>query len=336
MKTFKEFTEVNRHGIPKDATKAELEAIRSSKKSSKGKKNLAHYLLNMHHEEIKYDSSMGGHEWGTDKGTQYMKSKTPGEKKKVKEAKEMSKKDPVAKNMNKFNKPATHRDRKNDYSRKDKHKGKIYEEGEAGETKAEYRKDNEINAPEAGIVPLNDKDIRALEHDVDVFNWQMAIDLELYDEDELMDDIDSDDPHDEVQITEVLSVQGRLKRRFAARKNRQKLKVARNIALRRGSTPDRLKKRATRGARGLVYKRLLRGRSKTNMPPAEKARLEKMLKLYTPLVQRLSVRLLPNMRKMEIQRMKNRKGSAAKKSKKYKAARPVAKKQAAKKFKIKK
>jgi len=139
-----------------------------------------------------------------------------------------------------------------------------------------------------------------------------------------------------VQITEVLSLQGRLKRRFAARKNRQKLKVARNIALRRGSTPDRLKKRATRGARGLVYKRLLRGRSKTNMPPAEKARLEKMLQLYAPLVQRLSVRLLPNMRKMEIQRMKNRKGSAAKKSKKYKAARPVAKKQAAKKFKIKK
>lgn len=83
MKTFIEFTEINRHGIPKDATKAELEAIRSSKKSSKGKKNLAHYLLNMHHEEIKYDSSMGGHEWGTDKGTQYMKSKTPGEKKKA-------------------------------------------------------------------------------------------------------------------------------------------------------------------------------------------------------------------------------------------------------------
>ena len=326
MKTFKEFTEVNRHGIPK--------------------------------EEIKYDSSMGAHEWGTPQGTDQMKSVTPGQKNPkedpikpletktlvalnvkdeyVKEAKEMSKKNPVAKNLNKFNKPATHRDRKNDYSRKDKHKGKFYEETEAGETKAEYRADNEINAPEAGIVPLNDKDIRALEHDVDVFNWQMAIDLELYDEDELMDDIDSNDPHDEVQITEVLSVQGRLKRRFAARKNRQKLKVARNIALRRGSTPDRLKKRATRGARGLVYKRLLRGRSKTNMPPAEKARLEKMLKLYTPLVQRLSVRLLPNMRKMEIQRMKNRKGSAAKKSKKYKAARPVAKKQAAKKFKIKK
>ena len=36
------------HGIPKDATKAELEAIRSNPKSSKGKKQLAHWKLNMH------------------------------------------------------------------------------------------------------------------------------------------------------------------------------------------------------------------------------------------------------------------------------------------------
>ena len=40
------------HGIPKDATKAELEAIRSNPKSSKGKKQLAHWKLNMHKEEV--------------------------------------------------------------------------------------------------------------------------------------------------------------------------------------------------------------------------------------------------------------------------------------------
>jgi len=144
---------------------------------------------------------------------------------------------------------------------------------------------------------------------------------------------------EEVEVTEdtldeVLSVQGRLKRRFAARKNRQKLKVARNIALRRGSSPQRLKARAKRGARGMVYKRLLRGRDRKTLPPAEKMRLERMIKMYAPLVQRLSVRLLPNMRKMEINRMKRRKGGAVK-AKKYKAARPVTKKQTAKKFKIK-
>ena len=125
------------------------------------------------------------------------------------------------------------------------------------------------------------------------------------------------------------------KRKFSARKNRQKLKVARGIALRRGSSPDRLKKRATRGARGMVYKRLLKGRDKSKLPPAEKGRLEKLIGMYAPLVSRLAVRMLPGMRKMEIQRMKNRKGGAATKSKKYKAAKPTAKKQTAKKFKIK-
>lgn len=38
------------HGIPKDATKAELKAIRSNPNSSKGKKQLAHWKLNMHKE----------------------------------------------------------------------------------------------------------------------------------------------------------------------------------------------------------------------------------------------------------------------------------------------
>ena len=36
------------HGIPKDATKAELKSIRSNPNSSKGKKQLAHWKLNMH------------------------------------------------------------------------------------------------------------------------------------------------------------------------------------------------------------------------------------------------------------------------------------------------
>jgi hypothetical protein len=39
------------HGIPKDATKAELKSIRSNPNSSKGKKQLAHWKLNMHKEQ---------------------------------------------------------------------------------------------------------------------------------------------------------------------------------------------------------------------------------------------------------------------------------------------
>ncbi len=247
-------------------------------------------------EGIKYDSNMGAMDWGTPEGTEYMKSNTPGQKTKKK---------------------------------------KVEEETEAGETKAEYRKDNAEKAPVLGDYALTKTDIKELEYEADHITWENALELDMYDDNELDDDIDSTDPHDDVNVTEALSVQGRLKRKFSARKNRQKLKVARGIALRRGSSPDRLKKRATRGARGMVYKRLLKGRDKSKLPPAEKGRLEKLIGMYAPLVSRLAVRMLPGMRKMEIQRMKNRKGGAATKSKKYKAAKPTAKKQTAKKFKIK-
>ena len=202
----------------------------------------------------------------------------------------------------------------------------INESGAAHETKAEYRKDNAEDAPELGDYAFSKQDIKELEYEADNLSYEDALSLGVFD-----DEIDDT----EVNITEVLSVQGRLKRRFAARKNRQKLKVARGIALRRGSSPDRLKKRATRGARGMVYKRLLKGRDKSALPPAEKGRLEKLIGMYAPLVSRLAVRMLPGMRKMEINRMKSRK-AGTKSSKKYKAARPTAKKQTAKKFKIKK
>ena len=51
MISFKELQEINRHGVPKNATKAELKAIRSNPRSSKGAKQLAHWKLNMHHKE---------------------------------------------------------------------------------------------------------------------------------------------------------------------------------------------------------------------------------------------------------------------------------------------
>jgi len=301
--------------VAKHAKKYNKAAVHKDRKKDSKRGAIKH--KKRFYEGIEYNSEMGIMDWGTAAGTRYMKSNTPGESTQPNACPECGCRcgqipcTSCGTSISKMKESAA-------------------------ETRPEYKDMNMDIAPEAGIIPLTDTDVRELENQADHFSWQTALDMDLYDEDELESDWDSTVPDDEVQITEVLSVQGRLKRRFAARKNKQKLRVARNISLRRGSTPDRLKKRATRGARGLVYKRLLRGRNKSTMPPAEKARLERMLQLYAPLVSRLSVRLLPNMRKMEISRMKNRRAKPAAKSKKYKPARPVGKKQTSKKFKVKK
>jgi len=297
----------------KDFKKSDAPQFKGKSSSKRRSMAIAAYLKSKRRdgerslgESIKYNSDMGAMDWGTPAGTDYMKDNTPGQK----NPKEAPVKPLEQSTLRRLNV-------------QDKY---VKESGPAHETKAEYKKDNAEDAPELGDYALTKQDIAELEHEADNITYEKALEYGAF------DDEDNEEP--EVNITEVLSVQGRLKRKFAARKNKQKLKVARGIALRRGSSPDRLKKRATRGARGAVYKRLLKGRDKSKLPPAEKGRLEKLIGMYAPLVSRLATRMLPGMRKMEISRMKNRKGGAQK-AKKYKAAKPVAKTQKAKKYKIK-
>lgn len=204
-----------------------------------------------------------------------------------------------------------------------------------GETPKKKKKVKEHCGCEEDEYMLTDKDMSELEVEAETMSFEDMIDYGMYDVDDF--EIDEDDPHSDVQITEALSVQGRLKRRFAARKNKQKLKVARNLAMRRASDPARLKRRANRGARGMIYKRLLRGRSRAKLPPAERARLEKMIDTrFSGFISRLSSRMLPNMRRAEMARLKKRRGAKPTTSKKYKAAKPKVKSQKAKKFKVKK
>ena len=350
----------------------------------------------LHQEEIEYHSAMGpgSHEWGTDIGTDYMKSFTPGQ--------HNPKQDPIKPLPIQARKPedekgvkitegviggavggaigakvggipgmvkgakigsavgdaatvaaagyGAYKVGKGAYKGAKavgkgvkKVKNKITGKKEVKEdmspaekSKHEYPINNEIETFDKGDKDhwltgkdgdwyIEQIDVIELEREIENYTFDNAIEDGLYDEDELtMDDFDNTPGFEnEIQVTEALSVQGRLKRRFNARRNKQKLKVARRIALRRGSTPDRLKRRATRGARLMVYKRLLRGRDRAGLPPAEKARLERMIQRFQPLVSRISVKLLPQMRKNEIKRLVGRGKIRAKTSKKFKAAKAV-------------
>jgi uncharacterized protein YcfJ len=208
------------------------------------------------------------------------------------------------------------------------------EDKQADHSKHQYPINNELETFDTGDKDhwltgkdgewyIEQDDVKELDKEADNFTFDNALDMGLYDDDELVDDDFDGNPHNDVEIIEALSVQGRLKRRFHARRNKAKLKVARRIALRRGSTPDRLKRRATRGARLMVYKRLLRGRDRGSLPPAEKSRVEKMITRFQPLVSRIAIKLLPQMRKNEIKRLTGRGKLKAKSSKKFKPAKAV-------------
>ena len=284
--------------------------------------------------DVKEDIRISRYEWGRPDGTAYMKALTPGEPGKT--------------------------TKKNRSNGNHKHYKAVMEAGDTEELKSiasathdQIHKDVDGTQDDfEGIITLDtidndwtaiftEPEIEALEHEVDELSFEDMMGLGMYDKDELEDfeAFDQDvDWHDEVQITEVLSIQGRMKRRFAARRNRQKLKVARMRAARRAADPTRLKRRATRGARNMLKNRIARGRDLSALPPAEKARIEGMVMRFSGLVSRIAQRMIPIVRKNEMKRLKSGSRQKSQKAKKYnpKKALASASKQKGKKFKASK
>jgi len=265
------------------------------------------------------------HEWGTPEGTKLYKDMTPGQGDiHAPEARALTRDELIKLNVLKSK------------IREDYDQPHEDDEPVGAKTKAKYAADN---ADAALDLPSNfefsEVEILEMESEIDIMSFEDMINLGMYDDSELdvfdqIEDIEADveaDEEDNVSIAEVsldeeLSVQGRMKRRFHARRNRQKLKVARMRASRRAADPARIKKRAQRGALSVIKKRFARGRDIKSLPPAEKARLEKMVShKFSGLVSRLAVRMVPLVRKNELNRIK--KGGSMKS-------------QASKKFKIKK
>lgn len=184
------------------------------------------------------------------------------------------------------------------------------------------------------VISHDDEDIRFQDFDEEAFEKELEADIhaltwedivDLYDEDEIEyienpeheeedddedegeDDEEEDEDEDEDEdIKEAISPQGRLKKKFNAIRTKGRRQLARNIALKRISTPERLKSRSIRAARRMVYKRLLRNRDMSTVSAAEKSRLEAQVKRLAPMVARISVRVLPKVRKMEQSRIKNK------------------------------
>lgn len=185
---------------------------------------------------------------------------------------------------------------------------------------------------------ITDEDVQDMMQQADNLSIEDMIELGIYTQDEIdVEEVDAYEVHKDIEVTENLTPLGRIKRKQAARRNKTKLKIARMRAMKRAGGNERIKLRATRGARNMMYGRLLRGRDKSSLPPAEKSRLEKMIKRFQPLIARIAVRMVPQMRKTELNRLKRRGSMKSQAAKKFKVSKGgSASKYKAKKFKIKK
>jgi len=165
---------------------------------------------------------------------------------------------------------------------------------------AKQKKDREgITTEEAEVeddIKLTEAD---LEEMVNNLSWEDIVDY--YDEDELVEDDNT--------VEEGLSVQARMKKRQSFARYRGKRGVALRMKLRRSSTQATLKKRAILAARRSLYKRLLRGRDKSQLSASEKTRVEQQVKRLKTFQTALVTRMMPKIRAIEQKRLANYRAS---------------------------
>ena len=128
-------------------------------------------------------------------------------------------------------------------------------------------------------------------------------DLPLPPEGEEDDDLEEDN-YSWVDVDEVLTPAQRFKRAQIMRKNKGKIARARKIALRRMSSPEKLKMRAKRHARNLLRKRFTKGKPYASLGIGQKAQIEKFIAKKQAVVKRISIKLIPTLRKLEMKRLR--------------------------------
>ena len=104
------------------------------------------------------------------------------------------------------------------------------------------------------------------------------------------------------ELTEVVSVQTRIKKAARARMMKGRLAMGRKRALKRRASRPQLQKRAQRTARKFMRARMLRGQKYSDLSYSARASLDRRLKIKSKSVNRLAMKLLPRISSAEQRR----------------------------------
>lgn len=109
------------------------------------------------------------------------------------------------------------------------------------------------------------------------------------------------------ELNEVLNTSARLKQRQKFQMRRAKISLARKNQNRRLADTKRLKQRARSRARNLLIKRLYQGRTRSQIPLAQRAAVDTRLKKLSKSINRISTKLLRRVRQDDVARKTKRK-----------------------------
>ena len=104
--------------------------------------------------------------------------------------------------------------------------------------------------------------------------------------------------------SEALTVQQRLAKSRQMKKLKSKIAIGRKRAERKVASIDVLKKRAQKQARNFFAKKITKGQDKGELGMARRADIEKRLDKMKPKIDKLARKMLPKIRKAEIEKKK--------------------------------
>ena len=104
--------------------------------------------------------------------------------------------------------------------------------------------------------------------------------------------------------TEALTMQQRLARARSLKKNKAKIAIGRKKAARKIADMETLKKRARKQARNLLLKKITKDIPKGELSFARRQSIEKQLDKKKAVVDKIAKKLLPKVRKAEIEKKK--------------------------------
>lgn len=132
---------------------------------------------------------------------------------------------------------------------------------------------------------ISDKEIDDI---IESLTWEDIIDL--YEDDELV-------------LDEALTNTERIRKGQKMRSRKAMLALARKVKLKRASSTDVLTRRSKTSARTLMYKKLLKGRHKSQLSAAEKSAVEARVSKLLAMNKNLSARLMPKVKQLERTRL---------------------------------
>jgi len=110
-----------------------------------------------------------------------------------------------------------------------------------------------------------------------------------------MDNIETQD--------EALSKAARAKKSRLMKMKGKMIAKKREISMKKKASPEKIKKRAMKKARDILAKKILKDRSKSDLSISGKEGLEKKLNAKTAIIKKIAKKLIPQIKKAEIERL---------------------------------